>query len=106
LVVRLDPPELGAVVVRLTVQDGRVDVQVRTPDQGTSTSLSAQSREVQQVLADHGLSLSSFDVSQQPGSQGRRTPEQAPSAGTTHTDGIDTVTDDDNARPQPAGTWL
>jgi hypothetical protein len=43
LVVRLDPPELGAVLVRLTVQDGRVDVTLRTPDLAARADLQAQS---------------------------------------------------------------
>lgn len=117
LVVRLDPPELGAVLVRLTVQDGRVDVQLRTPDLAARSDLQAQSYDVQQVLRDAGLDLTSFDVAHgdvlsgdllhsergDAGTPDRGTPRRAPGTdggpGTTH------VTDD-VADPQPAGTWL
>jgi chemotaxis protein MotD len=113
LVVRLDPPELGAVVVRLTVQDGRVDVTLRTPDLAAAGDLQAQSSDVQQVLRDHGLDLASFDVAQGGGlldgalgeGGSRPSPDRATRRGAGAADGADTVTDD-VAGPQPAGTWL
>ncbi|MCU1693012.1 MAG: Flagellar hook-length control protein FliK, partial [Frankiales bacterium] len=64
LVVRLDPPELGPVVVRLTVRDGRVDVQLRTSEAVASVGLAAAGADVRSTLAQHGLDLSSFDVQQ------------------------------------------
>jgi chemotaxis protein MotD len=109
LVVRLDPPELGAVLVRLTVQDGRVDVTLRTPDLAARADLQAQSYDVQQVLREQGFDLSSFDVAQGdvlPDGWGdapdRGTPERGRRAdGQPHTP----VTDDGPA-PEPSGTWL
>ncbi len=117
LVVRLDPPELGAVLVRLTVQDGRVDVQLRTPDLAARTDLQAQSYDVQQVLRDAGLDLRSFDVAQgdvlagdllQNGQERADTPDRGtrrqPGA-SDESAGLPPV-QDEGADPQPAGTWL
>lgn len=122
LVVRLDPPELGSVVVRLTVQDGRVDVTLRTPDAAVG-SLRAQNADVQSVLAAHGLDLGAFDVSTSTGTS-TSTPQQSSSGGsgaageghrgspdraTPHSgrtaDGSADVMDDADV-PQRAGTWL
>jgi len=111
LVVRLNPPELGSVLVRLTVQDGRVDVQLRTPDLHAVGDLSAQLREVQQVLKDSGFDLSSFDVAHG-GVHDERGDGKTPDRGTTQRDRpadgrreAPHVTDDvPDARP--AGTWL
>ena len=110
LVVRLDPPELGAVLVRLTVQDGRVDVQLRTPDLAARTELQSQSYDVKQVLREQGFDLSSFNVSHgdvftsnQGDSPDRGTPQRSRQsdgrAGNPH------VTDD-AAEPELSGTWL
>ncbi|MGZ6791338.1 MAG: flagellar hook-length control protein FliK, partial [Mycobacteriales bacterium] len=121
LVVRLDPPELGAVLVRLTVKDGQVDVQLRTPDLTARGDLQAQSFDVQQVLRESGLDLSSFDVAHGDvlgapagdprGSQpdgGRQTPDRATPRPSWGADGTATtaVVMDDAPSPQPAGTWL
>jgi flagellar hook-length control protein FliK len=62
LVVRLDPPELGPVLVRLTVHDGRVDVHLRATEAGASGGLLHATAEVRSTLREHGLDLSSFDV--------------------------------------------
>ncbi|MCW2608100.1 MAG: hypothetical protein JWO60_2793, partial [Frankiales bacterium] len=122
LVVRLDPPELGPVVVRLSVRDGRVDVQLRTGEAVAAVGLAQASAEVRSTLADHGLDLSSFDVEQgalppgagqHPGerreSPDRATPRPARSAdrtaGATGTGallGATTTTDGGT----PAATWL
>jgi chemotaxis protein MotD len=110
LVVRLDPPELGAVLVRLTVQDGRVDVQLRTPDLAARADLQAQSYDVQQVLREQGFDLSSFEVtygdvfsSAQGDAPDRGTPQHArPADGRT---GDPRVTDDADL-PDRSGTWL
>jgi flagellar hook-length control protein FliK len=111
LVVRLDPPELGAVLVRLTVQDGRVDVQLRTPDLAARADLQSQSYDVQQVLRDQGFDLSSFDVAHGdvfPGNQGdspdRGTPQRSHRAD-GRLDDHHPVTDDGPAT-EPSGTWL
>ncbi len=110
LVVRLDPPELGAVLVKLTVQDGRVDVQLRTPDLAARTDLQAQSYNVEQVLREQGFDLRSFDVQQ--GGVLSDSRGDAPDRGTRErhrpADGHPThspVTDDGPA-PEPSGTWL
>lgn len=112
LVVRLDPPELGAVVIRLTVQDGRVDVQLRTPDVTARVDLQAQSYDVQQVLRDNGFDLTSFDVTHGDVLSGGRDDAKTPDRGTPQRHrpadgqaGNPHVTDDVHD-PQAAGTWL
>jgi chemotaxis protein MotD len=110
LVVRLDPPELGAVLVRLTVQDGRVDVTLRTPDLAARADLQAQSYDIEQVLRDQGFDLASFDVLHGDVLSGGH--GDAPDRGTPdrsrRADGHPAhppVTDDGPA-PEPDGTWL
>jgi chemotaxis protein MotD len=111
LVVRLNPPELGSVLVKLTVQDGRVDVQLRTPDLQAVGDLTAQSREVHQVLKDSGFDLSSFDVSHGgvPDDRGQgKTPDRGTTQRDRHADGRAEplrVTDD-VPEARSAGTWL
>jgi chemotaxis protein MotD len=111
LVVRLDPPELGAVLVRLTVQDGRVDITLRTPDLVARNDLQAQQYDVQQVLRDQGFDLSSFDVAHGdvfPGNQGdspdRGTPQRSRGADGRVDDHAPVM--DDGLAPEPSGTWL
>jgi hypothetical protein len=113
LVIRLDPPELGAVLVRLTVRDGQVDVQLRTPDAAARSDLQAQSFDVQQVLREQGLDLSSFDVRHgESFTAGDRPAGETPDRGTprrgTRADGQPHTSHvmDDVSRPQSAGTWL
>ena|GEM_PF-2953871 len=117
LVLRLDPPELGAVLVRLTVQDGRVDVQLRTPDLAAKGHLQAASYDVGKVLREQGLDLGSFDVAhgdvlagqQDRGEQRREQPERATRHPFTRADGaVSTprVTDDVTTGRAPRGTWL
>jgi len=124
LVVRLDPPELGAVVVRLTVQDGRVDVQLRTPDVTARADLQAQSLDVQRVLRENGLDLASFDTSFDTsfgtssdasqggllsgGSDDARTPDRGTPQRSGAADGRTgtSLVTDDVTDPQAAGTWL
>jgi hypothetical protein len=110
LVVRLDPPELGAVLVRLTVQHGRVDVQLRTPDLAARSDLQAQSYDLQQVLREQGFDLRSFDVGhgdvfgdRSEDVPDRGTPQQR--RGADGGQGNSHVTDDAPA-PEPSGTWL
>jgi flagellar hook-length control protein FliK len=117
LVVRLDPPELGAVVVRLTVLDGRVDVHLRTPDLTARADLQAQTWDVQQVLRAHGLDLGSYDVKHGElftggGQSEARTPDRGtpqqrrPADGHSGQLSLNTTVTDDVTSPQSAGTWL
>jgi flagellar hook-length control protein FliK len=113
LVIRLDPPELGAVLVRLTVRHGQVDVQLRTPDLAARGDLQAQAFDVKQILREQGLNLASFDVAQgdvlsSNTSTERETPDRATPRPRTTADGRSSTAHvmDDVPSPQPAGTWL
>jgi flagellar hook-length control protein FliK len=63
LVIRLDPVELGPVLVTLRTRGGAVDISVRADNAGGASAVADQRAHIQQVLADHGLDLSSFNVS-------------------------------------------
>ena len=63
LVIRLDPVELGPVLVSLRTRGGAVDISVRADNAGGAAAVADQRAHIQQVLADHGLDLSSFNVS-------------------------------------------
>jgi flagellar hook-length control protein FliK len=113
LVIRLDPPELGAVLVRLTVHHGQVDIQLRTPDLAARGDLQAQAFDVKQVLHEQGLDLASFevahgDVLSHSGSSDQETPDRATPRPRANADGRSSTAHvmDDVPSPQPAGTWL
>jgi flagellar hook-length control protein FliK len=63
LVIRLDPVELGPVLVSLRTRGGAVDISVRADNAGGAAAVADQRAHIQQVLAEHGLDLSSFSVS-------------------------------------------
>ena len=63
LVIRLDPEELGPVLVSLRTRGGMVDISVRADNAGGAAAVADQRAHIQQVLAEHGLDLSSFSVS-------------------------------------------
>jgi hypothetical protein len=72
--VRLDPPELGRVDVRLTVdKDKRVTAKIGADSVATLTELRGATREIERALADAGLDLAqdglSFDLNEQPQSK-------------------------------------
>jgi hypothetical protein len=63
LVIRLDPVELGPVLISLRTRGGAVDISVRADNAGGAAAVADQRAHIQQVLAEHGLDLSSFSVS-------------------------------------------
>jgi flagellar hook-length control protein FliK len=63
LVIRLDPVQLGPVLVSLRTRGGVVDISVRADNAGGAAAVADQRAHIEQVLAEHGLDLSSFHVS-------------------------------------------
>lgn len=100
LVIRLDPAELGPVLVSLRTRGGAVDISVRADNAGGAAAVADQRAHIQQVLADHGLDLSSFNVSGGDASGG-------PGSATTDTGTSDSSGDgapNDNSGADPSGT--
>ena len=70
IVLRLDPPELGSVVVTLTLRGGDVHVGLQAADSGAASQLDARRADVRDALADAGLDLEGWSVDS--GDQGRQ----------------------------------
>ena len=62
LVVRLDPPELGSVLVRVQVRDGGVSISCSTGDAGAVQALQLQQDDLVELLRGEGLDLESYAV--------------------------------------------
>lgn len=71
---RLDPPELGRVHVRLTTDGDAVRGHVLVADEAVRQVIESQLPELRQRLEAAGLSVGRFDVSTDPGSNGRGNP--------------------------------
>lgn len=68
--VRLDPPELGSMEVRVQVRNEQTHVQIVTNSQQTREALEQQSARLREALGEQGVNLSNLDVSDQQ-TQGR-----------------------------------
>lgn len=68
-VIRLDPPELGALEVRVQVQQDQTQVQIISQSAAVREALEQQSARLRDGLAQQGLALSNMDVSDQSSSQ-------------------------------------
>lgn len=73
---RLDPPELGRVHVRLLADGDAVRGQVLVADEAVRQVIESQLPELRQRLEAAGLSVGRFDVSTDPGANGRGNPYQ------------------------------
>ncbi|ASP40584.1 hypothetical protein CHH28_18765 [Bacterioplanes sanyensis] len=66
--IHLDPPELGSLEIRLQVQQDQTNIQVQVQNPQVRDALEANAHRLREALAENGLSLAGFDVSEQ-GSQ-------------------------------------
>ncbi|MBX9581944.1 MAG: flagellar hook-length control protein FliK, partial [Gemmataceae bacterium] len=71
---RLDPPELGRVYVRLLADGDAVRGHVVVADEAVRQVIESQLPELRQRLEAAGLSVGRFDVSADPGADGRGNP--------------------------------
>lgn len=60
--VRLDPPELGAIAIRLVVREGRVDAELRVEERATLDLLAKHIPELRATLARAGMHAGAFDL--------------------------------------------
>ncbi|WP_221799268.1 flagellar hook-length control protein FliK [Oceanobacter mangrovi] len=68
--IQLDPPELGALEIQLTVdRDDQAHVQIHVHNPQVREVLESQAHRLRDALNGQGLSLASFDVSEQSGGQ-------------------------------------
>ncbi|MFQ3281170.1 MAG: flagellar hook-length control protein FliK [Reinekea sp.] len=63
--IRLDPPELGALEVRIQVTQESTQIQIVSQSQQVREALESQSVRLRESLAEQGLNLSSLDVNDQ-----------------------------------------
>jgi flagellar hook-length control protein FliK len=63
--IRLDPPELGALEVRIQVTQDSTQVQITSQSHQVREALESQSIRLRESLTEQGLNLSSLDVSDQ-----------------------------------------
>lgn len=69
-IIRLDPPELGSLEVRVQVQNDQTQVQIISQSAQVREALEQQSARLRESLAQQGLTMANLDVSDQP-SQGQ-----------------------------------
>ena len=86
VVVRLDPPELGAVRVSLTARGDQVHVVVRAETPEARAALDSQRDHVETLLRNEGFDLSSFDVGHQRREQEHARPRQTAGQAQAHFD--------------------
>ena len=95
IVMRLDPPELGTVVVSLTLRGGEVHVSLVAADPGAAGQLDARRAEVRSALAQAGLDLEGWSVdSGDRGRQDRQGERRSPSSGRSPSDAYGLPGDD------------
>jgi flagellar hook-length control protein FliK len=93
LTLNLQPPELGTVVIRLTLKNDHLQGQIQADSQATRESLQSLIPAVKQSLAGDGINLDRLDV----GPRG----QQAHSAGSAAQGGAGGAFGDPHGRPAP-----
>ncbi|MCH8496913.1 MAG: flagellar hook-length control protein FliK [Marinobacter sp.] len=70
--IHITPPDLGPLEVRVQVQNEQTSVTIHAANPGVRELLEQQSQRLRDMLADSGLNLEQFDVSDQAGQQSQR----------------------------------
>ena len=70
--IRLDPPELGSLQVRVTVQNEQAQVSFISPHPAVREALDSQATRLREMMADQGLTLVDVNVSDRESRQGDR----------------------------------
>lgn len=74
---KLNPPQLGAVEIRITVQHDQVNLHFSTPHAVVKDSLEESMPRLREVLQESGLNLADVDVSQQDSTNRQNRGEEA-----------------------------
>ena len=92
--IHLDPPELGALEIKMTVDaDDQARVSVQVQNSQVKEVLESQAQRLREALAEQGLTLAGFDVSEQSPGQGFSGRDDAEAENTLASELLD---DDDN----------
>ncbi len=75
--IRLDPPDLGSLNIRLTVQNDQATVSFVSPNPQVRDALESQMPRLREMLEESGLQLADTDVSAESGGQEREQGEHA-----------------------------
>lgn len=67
--IHLDPPELGSLEIKLQVNQDQASVQIQAQNPQVRDVLEANAQRLREALAEQGLELAGFDVSQQQANQ-------------------------------------
>jgi len=70
--IRLDPPELGMMDIKISVQNDQTQVQIVVQNPQVREALESQSAKLREFLEQQGLSLDSLDVREESRGQGDR----------------------------------
>lgn len=68
--IHLDPPELGSLEVKLHIQQEQASVHIQVQHPQVRDVLESQAQRLREALAEQGLTLNNFDVSEQSQQQG------------------------------------
>lgn len=93
--IRLDPPELGSLEIRIQVQNDQTQIQIVTQSPQVREALESQSVRLREALNEQGLNLANLDVSDQSAQQQGDQPSgqgQSGGAGAAEADVEETAT--------------
>lgn len=81
--IRLDPPELGMMDIRIQVQNDQTQIQILVQTPQVREALESQSTRLREYLEQQGLSLADLDVTDQQQQNERQNSEQDDNSGAT-----------------------
>jgi len=97
--IRLDPPELGSLEVRIQIHKDHASITFAAPNPQVRDALESAVPRLREMMNDIGLSLGDVNVSQESFTQGQQADEDAAAtagraiaSGESETDGLDAVT--------------
>ncbi|MEH6470185.1 MAG: flagellar hook-length control protein FliK [Halopseudomonas sp.] len=93
--IRLDPPELGSLTVRLNIQGDQTSVSFISPHAHVREVLEQQMPRLREMLSDNGLELGQADVSDQSQPQSSDEGDRRGLAGTAGSGDIDALNQED-----------
>lgn len=102
--IRLDPPELGMMDVRITVQNDQTQVQIVVQSPQVREALESQSVRLREFLEQQGLSLAKLDIREESAGQQQAGSEQSNDNG-GNTNGPATGDDDSTGESVTGVAW-
>jgi flagellar hook-length control protein FliK len=85
---RLNPPHLGPLEIRVSMEGDRANVQFLAPHAATRDTLDAAIPRLREMFAENGVQLGDVDVSHREGGEGGQSPQdEGPSGGAARAEG-------------------